>query len=100
MAVDIVQTCREHLERFFAGYDNPELRDRALKAVRFLAAAEKAPAGNPAGWAAGIVYAMANRYCIPCGVPGLLNAEFTAMMGVSMETVRTRAAQFNRIIEI
>jgi hypothetical protein len=84
--------CREELGRFFAVYPNPALHERAAKALRLLAAGDKPFAGKPEGWAAGAIYAVANLDRQACGVPGLLNAEFTEFFGVSMETVRRRAA--------
>jgi hypothetical protein len=37
---------------------------------------------------------------LPCGVPGLLNADFERMFGVTMSTVRKRSAQVDRALEI
>jgi hypothetical protein len=47
---------------------------------------------RPEGWAAGMIYAVANLDRQACGVPGLLNSEFIEFFSVSMETVRKRAA--------
>lgn len=44
--------------------------------------------GNPEGWAAGIIYALVNQDRQACGVPGLLNSEFSAFFGVTMGTIR------------
>lgn len=90
---------REGLDRFFATYPNPRLEKRARNALRMLAAAEKPCTGNAKGWVAGVIYAMANLDRHPVGVPGLLNTEFTTFFGVSMATVRRRAAQVVRQIE-
>ena len=84
--------CREHLDRFFATHPNPVLEERATKALEFLAKVEKLLAGKPEGWAAGMIYAVANLDRQACGVPGLLNSEFIEFFSVSMETVRKRAA--------
>jgi hypothetical protein len=84
--------CREHLDRFFATYPNPVLEERAMKALDFLAKVKKPLAGKPEGWAAGMIYAVANLDRQACGVPGLLNSEFIEFFNVSMETVRKRAA--------
>jgi len=97
---NVLIACREQLDRFFAGYPNPVLEKRAAKALRFLAADEKALTGNPEGWAAGMIYAVANLDRQACGVPGLLNSEFTEFFSVSMETVRKRAANIVNQISI
>ena len=85
-------TCKEHLERFFASYPDSALQKCAAKAMRFLEAHEKPLTGKPEGWAAGIIYALANLDRQACGVPGLLNSEFAEFFGVSMGTIRKRAA--------
>ena len=85
--------CQKQLDRFFAAYPNPTLNTRTVKALRFLATGEKALMGKPEGWAAGVIYAIANLDRQPCGVPGLLNSEFTEFFGVTMETIRRRAAE-------
>ena len=56
--------------------------------------------GRPGGWAAGIVYALANRYRIACGVPGLLNKDLEVFFGVSMETIRERAVRVDERLAI
>jgi Domain of unknown function (DUF6398) len=84
--------CKEHLDRFFARYPDAALQSRAAKAVRILTADDQPFAGKPEGWAAGIIYALANRDRQACGMPGLLNSEFAEFFGVSMGTVRKRAA--------
>ena|ERR1700678_987958 len=84
--------CREQLDRFFAAFPNPGLSRRAAKALHLLAADEKFLLGKAEGWTAGIIYAVANLDRQACGVPGLLNSEFTEFFSVSMETVRRRAA--------
>jgi hypothetical protein len=71
-----------------------------MKALQFLAASDVAMEGKPAGWAAGIIYALANRDKRACGVPGLLNSEVEEFFDVSMSTVRKRAAQVERALEI
>ena len=94
------QLCREHLDRFFKSYPDPAMQKRATKALRFLASGDAPLVGKPEGWAAGIIYALANRGRRACGVPGVLNAEFEQFFGVSMSTVRKRAAQVVRAINI
>jgi len=92
--------CQEHLERFFQSYRDAALAKSAEKAMRFLTASDVSMGGNMAGWAAGIIYALSNRNCRACGVPGLLNAEVEEFFGVSMCTIRKRAAQITRALEI
>ena len=97
---DAERQCREHLDRFFASYRNAALKRSCQKALRFLTALDDPVRGKPEGWAAGIVYAVANRYCRPCGVPGILNADFERFSGVSRSTIRKRAAQVDGALEI
>jgi hypothetical protein len=61
-------------------------------------AADEPLAGKTEGWAAGIIYGVANLGRHPCGVPGVFNSEFEKFFGVPMETVRRRAA--NVVCEI
>ena len=97
---DCELACRKRLERFFDDHPDAAMKKRALKALRFLAASDEPLAGKPEGWAAGIIYAVANRDRQACGVPGLLNSEFEALAGVSMGTIRKRAAQIERLIAL
>ena len=90
--------CREQLERFFGNHPNAAMKKRVLKALRFLTVSDKPLAGKPEGWAAGIIYAVANRDRQACGVPGLLNSEYQALFGVSMGTIRKRAAQITELL--
>jgi hypothetical protein len=92
--------CRERLDSFFASHREPTMQKGAMKAMQFLAAYEKPLAGKPAGWAVGIIYALATRGRRACGVPGILNADLERFFGVSMSTVRKRAAQVERALEI
>ena len=92
--------CKEHLDRFFASYPDSALQKRATKAARFLSADDKPLAGKGEGWAAGIIYAVANLDRQACGVPGLLNSEFAGFFGVSIGTVRKRAARVAERISI
>ena len=98
--LDFENTCRLHLNHFFTQYRDPVMEKSAMKVLRFLMAGGELMRGKPEGWAAGIIYALANRGKRPCGVPGFLNAQFEQFLGVSMSTVRKRAAQVGREIEI
>jgi len=100
MNPDIQIQCREHLDRFFASCRDAKMQKAAVKALRFLAAGDEPMRGKPEGWAAGIVYALANRDRRACGVPGMLNAEFEEFFGVTMSTVYKRAAQVDRALGI
>jgi len=97
---DCELACRKHLERFFDDHPDAAMKKRALKALRFLAVGDKPLSGKSEGWAAGIIYAVANRDRQACGVPGLLNSEFESLVGVSMGTIRKRAAQIERLLAL
>ena len=92
------QACREQLEQFFGYYPDSVLEKNTVKALRFLMASNVALAGKPSGWAAGIIYSLANRGRQACGVPGLLNREFEEFFGVSMGTIRKRAARVDELL--
>jgi hypothetical protein len=85
--------CKDFLNRFFDSYRNDTLQKQALKALRFLAACDEPLSGRPGGWAAGIVYALANRCRLPCGAPGLRNKDLEEFFGVTMGTIRERAVR-------
>ncbi len=97
---DLESACREHVLRFFAAHPDATLEKRALRALRFLRVSDKPLQGKAEGWAAGIIYAVASLGRRACGVPGVLNSEFEAMMGVSMDTARRRAARVERLAEL
>jgi hypothetical protein len=96
---DCRRACSGFLEHFFDRYPDAALQKRALKALRLLAACDKPLAGKPAGWAAGIVYAAANRDRQACGVPGILNEDLEAFFDVSMGTVRKRSWQIAELLD-
>lgn len=97
---DFELACREQMETFFGAHPDAAMQKRALKALRCLAVGDEPLAGKPEGWAAGIIYALANRDRQACGVPGLLNSEFAALFGVSMGTIRRRAAHIERMLAL
>jgi hypothetical protein len=99
-ATNVEQERKDFLNRFFDSYRDDGLRKRALKALQFLVAGDKPLSGKAGGWAAGIVYALANRYRLPCGVPGLLNKEAEEFFGVTMGTIRERAVRVDERLEI
>jgi hypothetical protein len=92
--------CKDFLNRFFDSYRDDTLQKQALKALRFLVADDEPLLGKPAGWAAGIVYALANRYRQPCGVSGLLNRDLEKFFGVTMGTIRERAVRVDERLAI
>lgn len=94
-----VQVCRS-LDHLCVAIGDRTIRDRADKALRLLTVSQIPLAGKPEGWAAGIVYALVNRDCRACGIPGLLNSDVETLLGVTMGTIRRRAAQVTRAMEI
>jgi len=100
MNTDFQKLCREHLDRFFASYRDMAMQKSAMKALRFLVTGDEPMGGKPEGWAAEMIYALSNRDRRACGVPGMLNAEVEQFFGVTMNTVRRRAAQVERAMEI
>ena len=95
---DCELACRELLERFFADHPDATAQKRVLRALRFLTADNTLLGGRPEGWAAGVIYAVANRDRQACGVPGLVNSELEALFGFSMGTTRKRAAQIAELL--
>jgi len=59
--------CRKRLERYFDDHPDADLKNLALKALRYLAVSDEPLAGKPEGWAAGIIYAVADRDRQACG---------------------------------
>jgi hypothetical protein len=99
-STDFQRLCDESLARYFAKYPNAATAARGMKAMRFIMAGERPLSGKPEGWAAGIVYFLATQNHQACGVPGVLNSEFEAFFGVSMGTVRKRAARVGQLITV
>lgn len=94
------KSCQPQLDRFFSEFPNADLRRRSEKVLRLVVTSEEGFKGKPEGWAAGIIYAAANRDRQAVGVPGLLNSEFEQFFGVSMGTVRRRAAQVAEALSV
>ncbi len=94
------KACQEFLDAFFVKHPDNDLRDRVGQALAMLLNRNTALRGAPSGWAAGIVYAVANRGQRACGVLGMLNADFERFFGVSMSTVRKRAAQVEQELDL
>lgn len=92
------QECQQHLDRFFAQWPNDILQEKANKVLRMLRASPKPLAGKTEGWAAGIIYFAVTDGHVPCGVPGVSNAEFAGFMGVPMETARRRSGRVRDIV--
>ena len=62
------RACHGYLGHFFSRHSDAALQKRVLKAFRLLTTSEKPLTGEPAGWAAGLIYVVANRDRQPCGV--------------------------------
>jgi hypothetical protein len=90
---DVERMCGDHLERYFANYLDQLINKRAMQALRFIAAGNERLSDKAEGWAAGIVYALANQERQAFGVPGLLNTELERFFCVSMGKIRKRAAR-------
>jgi hypothetical protein len=95
---DFEAACQAHLDRFLSEHPNSVDKERVHKVLRMLRASPKPLQGKAEGWAAGIIYFVATDGHIPCGVPGLLNAEFAEFMGVPMETARRRSGRVRDIV--
>ena len=94
-----IRACRGYLDHFFDCHPNTALQKRATKALRLLTACDEPLGGKPAGWAAGVLYAVANRERRACGVPGILNQELETFFEVSMGTARKRAAHVSALLD-
>ena len=92
------QTCQELLAAFFKKFPNPDLRLQAYRVLRNLIKVKFPMLGKSGGWAGGIIYALANLYHYPCGIPGLLNQECEEFFSVSMGTIHKRAAMIRKIL--
>ncbi len=97
---DAETECRKFITSFFEAYPNDALRDSSLKALRMVAAAGSLVRGTPGAWAGGIIYGLSNRYRIRCGIPGILNKDIERFFGATMNSIRTRATQLNRFLDI
>lgn len=89
--------CRVLIDQYFAACPDHAKQKQAYKFLWMLRASEKPIQGKVNGWAGGIVYFVVNDGRIPCGVPGMLNADLEKLMGVSMGTIRTRAARVQEL---
>ena len=110
---DFLRACRAPIDRMFKDYEGAGLRgegagDEERRGLRktlendvySLVMRDKLPRGNPAGWAAGLLYWIVNdNDRIPCGVPGISNADLEKCFGVSMSTIRKRAAQVGTLVK-
>ncbi len=98
MSTQFESDCQAKLDKYFAAHPNPSMQKQTHKTLRLLRASEKPLKGNTSAWAAGILYAVANDARIPFGVPGFLNSEFEAFMGVRMEMTQKRAARVRQLM--
>ena len=99
MSEEFEAACRAQLEKYFAAHPDAAMQKQAMKYLRMLRASEKPLTGQPEGWAAGIIYEIANDARRACGVPGILNADFEKLMGVTISTARLRAARVRDVRE-
>ena len=86
------KSCQELLDAFFKRFPNPVLQTESNCLLNFMLDHNIPMPGKPGGWAGGFIYGFANRYCFPCGIPGLLNKEAEKFFNVSMSTIYKRAA--------
>ena len=93
-------TCQQLLTSFFKKYPNPHLQIEVKRILKRLLALKIPMPGKQGGWAGGIVYALANQYCRPCGIPGLLNKESEEFFNVSIETIYRRAIRIRELLVI
>ena len=92
------QICHELLTAYFQKYPNEDLQLKAYQVLRNLMKVKFPMPGKSGGWAGGIIYAVANLYQYPCGIPGLLNQECEEFFSVSMGTIHKRAAVIRDIL--
>ena len=96
IAQPLAYECRDALDAYFSKHPNPALQAACLPALDELLKRDVKLTGALAGWMGGLVYAVANDAKFPCGVDGVLNADFSAAWGVTMNTIRRRAAEIKR----
>jgi len=89
--------CREALDAYFEKHPNPNLQASCAGALFKLLKLKPALTGKLNGWLGGLVYAVANDARNACGVDGVLNADFSAAWGVSMNTIRNRSWEIKRL---
>ena len=94
------QVCRHYLSTFFRKFPNPLLQQEAEIALNTIVDCNMPMRGNTGGWAAGILYAVANQFRWPCGIPPLLNKESEEFFHVSMSTVYKRAAKVKTVLAL
>jgi hypothetical protein len=92
------QECCALIDRFCGKFmQHRPLAPKAKRMVKMLAGSGEPLRGEPGGWAGGIIHAMT---CHGCGVPGVLNASLEKSFGVTIGTIRKRAAQIGRLFEV
>jgi hypothetical protein len=92
--------CGQFLTAFFKNYPDPNLQVKADRSLKKLLARKIPLSGKPGGWAAGIIYAVANEGRLPCGMPGLLNKECEEFFHVTMGTIYKRAAKIGQLLDL
>jgi hypothetical protein len=89
--------CAAMCSNFFEKFPNNDLRDLVSQTLLLLLKRQTDFPGEPGGWAGGVVSAVASK---GCGVPGILNADLEKAFGTTMGTIRKRAAQVKRALEL
>ena len=92
------QLCLKLMSAYFEKCPNPYLQVEVIKILKSLQDSIFPLPGNPGGWAAGIIYALANQYRRACGIPGLLNKECEKFFDVSMGTIYKRATTIRKLL--
>lgn len=85
------KVCRELLDRFSARFPNEVFHVATLEAMENLLTQRDRYDGEPGGWAGGLVYIIA-KHDLRISPPLFLNRDLEATFGVSMGTIRRRAA--------
>jgi len=93
-----VQACQCLLASFFTKFPNHRVQVEMDQILKIILAHEIPLPGKPGGWAAGILYAIANKWRQPCGILGILNKEIEEFFGVSMNTIYKQAAVISRLL--
>jgi hypothetical protein len=81
-------------------YPDVTLQKRTMRALRVLTAGGAPLAGVPKGREAGIAYFRVNEDRLACGVSGLQSSEFESFFGVTMGTIRMRAARVESLLAV
>jgi len=99
-AKPLIDKCRDALDAYFTQYPNPNLQASCMGALFKFLKDNPELNGNLNGWMGGLVYAVDNDGIIsPCGVRGMLNADFEKAWGVTMGTIRKRSWAIRMVLK-